>query len=222
MTTKIIIENDATKAIAQPAVIVAGVRTGGTFLSHCLSNHPDIFCDRAESLHQTSVWHANLTFDRVKLLYCLTHMQGYRVSMCKMVYTQAFKPSVWKSIVEMQPRVIWLTRENVIRQTVSMLINRMAREGKIEHPAHSFDEVEPVKVELAAEAILAAARRLVVLDEYVLKEMASMSAVLRLTYEQVTQKEDGLTPKIGRQVCEFLGVRYKAMACDLKRSTRCR
>ena len=70
------VENDETKYLARPAVLIASVRSGGTFLAHCLSNHPQIFCDRGESLHYRSLWHTHLTTNRAKLIYCLTHMLG--------------------------------------------------------------------------------------------------------------------------------------------------
>jgi len=213
----IIVENDPTKEPLSSAVIIAGGRTGGTFLAHCLSSHPDIFCDRGEPLHHASVWHTNLTLDRVKLLYCLTHMQGYRVSMCKLLYQQAFKPEVWDYVVKTQPRVIWLTRDNTIRQAVSIILNRLAREGKIEHPAHSFDDVKPVQVELAPDQVLGMARKVAALYEYARNELTKMGAVLHITYEQVAQNDGKLSAVVGREVCEFLDVRYRAMACDLKR-----
>ena len=212
-----LIENDATKFIARPAVIITGVRTGGTFLAHCLSNHPDIFCDRAESLHHASIWHLYLTTDHLALLKCLTHMQGYHVSICKLVYSQVFGFDVWTYLVEQQSPVLWLTRDNTIRQAVSVFINRMARSGMIDHPQHSFSDVKPIQVELQANDLLSEARELAAIDEQARSELVKMNSVLHLTYEQITQSAIGLGPEIGRQICDFLGVRYQAMTCDLKR-----
>jgi len=39
-------DNDQTKGMAQGAVIIAAIRSGGTFLTHCLSSHSMIHCDR--------------------------------------------------------------------------------------------------------------------------------------------------------------------------------
>lgn len=216
MSQSALVENDATKSIAQPAVIITGVRTGGTLLAHCLSNHPDIFCDRAESLHQGSIWHSQLKVGNIELLKCLLHMQGYRISMCKLVYSQVFWLDVWPWLIEQQPRVIWLTRDNTIRQAVSILINKVARSGAINHPQHSFDDVTPIQISLQADNLLATARTALDLDNHARNELSKIRAVLHLTYEHM-QEEDGLTEQVGRTVCEFLGVRYVPMTCELKR-----
>jgi hypothetical protein len=212
-----LVENDATKFTARPAVIIAGVRTGGTFLAHCLSNHPDIFCDRGESLHHGSVWSTNLGADPVKLLHCLTHMQGYRASLCKLIYSQAFAPNIWSYLVETFPRVIWLTRDNTIRQAVSEMMVQMGRRGEIARPAHSLEPVAPLRVELSAESILASARNLVAADELAGGKLEKMRSVLPLTYEQITRGQYRLSEEVGKEVCDFLGVRYVPMACELRR-----
>ena len=208
-----VVENDETKYSARPAVIVAAVRSGGTFLAHCLSNHPDIFCDRGESLHHTSLWHTHLTADRGKLLYCLTHMQGYRVSMCKLTYQQAF--AEWDYIRRLR-LVIWLRREDTIRQAVSLILNDQARRGRIERPQHTFGRVEPVRVEVGAERLLCVARELMERDKQA-KERLGKLYPLALTYEEVVGSASTLADGANRQICKFLGVRYVALGCDLTR-----
>jgi hypothetical protein len=212
-----LVENDTTKHVAIPAVIIAGVRTGGTFLAHCLSNHPHIFCDRGESLHKGSIWNTTLGPDPVKLLHCLTHMQGYRVSLCKLLYAQAFNAEVWSYLVDTQPRVIWLTRENAIRQAISEMMVQMARRGEIVRPAHSFDPVAPLRMELAPESILASARNLVEADKLALGKILEMHLTLHLTYERVTRGQYRLDDETGHDVCAFLGMRYVPMTCELQR-----
>jgi hypothetical protein len=217
---KVVVNNDMIKDTAQPAVIIAAIRSGGTFLSHCLSNHPDVFCDRDESLHHLSVWHTHLTADRVKVLHCLTHMAGWRVSMCKLVYKQALQGDVWKYLVETKPHVIHLTRRNVIRQAVSALINRSARAGKLEHPAHTFDDVPAVQIELTPDSILELARGLVAQDQQVGQALKEFPHVLSLDYASLGGEGESvkqLPAETGRAICSFLGVAYRAMSCDLKR-----
>jgi len=50
------VDNDRTKGLALPFLILAHVRTGGTFCAHALSNHPQVYCDRGETLHHLSAW----------------------------------------------------------------------------------------------------------------------------------------------------------------------
>jgi hypothetical protein len=212
-------ENDPTKYLARSAVVIAGVRAGGTFLAHCLSNHRQIFCDRAESLHHSSVWHRNIKPYNPHLLHCLLHMQGYHVSMCKLTHGQAFGQHVWKYIKTHKPAIIWLRRENVIRQSVSLLINRAARGGKVNRPQHSFKDAGPLTIGLSAEAILKQARGLQKRDERARKLIARFPDVMRITYEDITQdkKPDRVPVKMARQICSFLGVRYEMLRCDLVR-----
>jgi len=210
------IENDETKHIARPAVIVASIRSGGTFLAHCLSNHPQIFCDRGESLHHTSLWHSHLTTNRAKVLFCLTHMHGYQVSMVKLLYQQAFLVEVWDYIRELP--IIWLRRENTIRQAVSVILNKMARRGRIEHPQHTFGKVDPVRVELEPQRVLNAARNLLVHDRRA-KELLDLLNTLELIYEEIVGPGSTLADGVARRICEFLGVRSPRcpLSCDLTR-----
>lgn len=214
------IENDATRNAATPAVVIAGARTGGTFLAHCLSNHSQVFFDRGESLHHGSIWHRTVTLNRVKLLECLLHMPGYRVSGCKMLYQQAFKCEVWQHLMRVQPRVIWLVRENVIRQAVSLLIQQQARRGVVKRPAHSFEPPPALKITLPAEAVLKTTRRLVELDKHVARAVGNLRDVMRLSYEQITGGQDEATrlpPRVGKAICGFFGVHYEPMGCELRR-----
>jgi len=140
------VENDPTKRIAKPFVIIAGPRTGGTFLAHALSNHPDVFCDRGESLHQLSVWHrqnANNRISDVDLLFMLTHQEGYAASGFRMLFPQAFRSDIWAEIERTQPKVIFLNRRNLLRQAASLLHNRMVRTCQVSYyPLHSFIPVD--------------------------------------------------------------------------------
>jgi len=211
------VENDETKHIARPAVIVASVRSGGTFLAHCLSNHPQVFCDRGESLHYRSLWHTQLTLNRAKLLFCLTHMQGYQVSMCKLIYQQAFLREVWDYITEFPVfPVIWLRRENTIRQAVSHLLNQMARGGKIKRPQHTFGRVESVCMELDSELVVRMARGLLEQDRRARRRLKSLKP-LALTYEQIIGPASTLADEATQQICEFLGVRCVPLRCELTR-----
>ena len=212
---KVKIENDETKYLARPAVIIASVRSGGTFLAHCLSNHPQIFCDRGESLHYRSLWHTHLTTNRAELIYCLTHMQGWRVSMCKLTYQQAFLTEVWHYVVELQ-HVIWLRRENTIRQAVSHILNQAARQGKIKRPQHTFGRVGSICVELVPKRVLRVARGLLEQDRRARRRLKPLKP-LALTYEQIVGPASTLADEAAQQICTFLEVRYVQLGCELTR-----
>ena len=209
-------------SLATPMVIVAPVRAGGTLLSHCLSNHPDIFCDRGEPLRQASGWRAFTRKNRTELLTVLASQTGYRVSGFKLTYDQAFQDDVRDWMAETQPRVLWLRRENLLRQAISQIVNRAVREGRLQRAQHSFEsvEIEPIDVALDdtvrylvhfARQNKAAAARLVGLT------------VLPVTYEEITANREHsyeaqeLNPEAGARICEFLGVPYAPMPTRLVR-----
>lgn len=215
-------ENDQTRDIATPAVIVAALRSGGTFLAHCLSNHPQVFCDRGEPLHNGSVWCSTLHPSRKALLSALLNQTGYRVSMCKLTYGQAFMREIWPFLLERQPKVIWLRRENAVRQAISVLINREARRGKIKRPQHTFSAARPGgRVTLDAEAVLKTARGLRRHDGNAGKRLRKLNDVLRLSYSELTGGEhasaDRLPGRTVARICAFLGVMDWPMGSDLKR-----
>ena len=215
-------QNDQTQNMARAAIIIAAIRSGGTFLSHCLSNHPQVFCDRGEPLHHDSVWVNNLRPNRRHLLAAVTNQTGYHVSMCKLTYAQAFHPHIWPWLEKRQPLVVWLRRENLIRQAVSVLINKQARRGGVKRAQHTFREARPVQVELAPEQVLAKARELRSHDGQARARLARMSKMLAVTYAEVTGGEmatsaERLPEETAARLCAFLGVRPEVLGCDLQR-----
>lgn len=215
-------ENDQTQGMAAPAVIIAAIRSGGTFLAHCLSNHPQIFCARGEPLHHLSEWVRALRPDRRKLLAALLNQTGYHVSMVKLTYPQAFHPDIWPWLEKRRPLVIWLRRENYIRQAVSVLVNRSARAGAINRAQHTFVQARPLRLELEPERILAKARELRVLDSQARGRLSGIRHMLPVTYADVIGGECAVEAEflpMGTtvQICAFLDVRIEPLRCDLKK-----
>jgi hypothetical protein len=139
--------------------------------------------------------------------------------MCKLVYSQAFAGQAWKYLKNHKPPVVWLRRENVIRQSVSLLINRAARGGKVTRPQHTFKGTKPLTIGLSADAILKQARGLRQRDARTARLLAHFPRVLKLTYADITDaSKPGKVPvKATRRICRFLGVRYEPLRCDLVR-----
>jgi hypothetical protein len=221
-------ENHPLNTASVRAVIVAPVRSGGTFLAHCLSNHPDVYCDRGEPLRAAGVWRPYAEMDRALLLDVMTQQTGYLVSMCKLTYDQAWGEDVWAWIQKRSPRVIWLTRKNLLRQALSQVVNRRVRPEGMERPQHSFEPVavEPIQVEPAevmryiehfARQNRAAGERLRAM------ERVPMERVLPVTYEELTggqEQAEELEPTVGRKLCAFLDVDYAPMPTRLVRIHR--
>jgi len=217
------LDNDPTKTAAQPFLIVAGVRCGGTYLAHCLSNHPSVFCDRGESMHAHSLWRQNKV-DAQTLLHILTHQEGYKASGFRMVHSQAFSKHIWRSIVEMKQKVIHLVRDNVLRQATSLIFHRMVRARKVPYfPVHTFEETRPPeKVRIEPGLVIKTCHELTRARFGTYERLMKAGLpVLEVEYSKMVGGE-GVTNTfvdldIARQICKHLGVCEYPLTCDLKR-----
>jgi len=142
-------------------------------------------------------------------------MQGYRVSMTKLTYHQVFLGNVWGYVQGLQ-HVMWLRRENTIRQAVSVILNQMARWGRIQRPQHTFGQVKSIRVDIEPERVLKTARALLQRDRKAEERISPLNP-LALTYEQIIGPASTLADEATRRICEFLGVRYVPLGCELTR-----
>ena len=219
------VDNDTTRSMAQGFIIIAQRRAGGTYLSHCLSNHPQVFCDRAESAHHGSVWRKAMPkLPLPRLLELLMNQEGYNASGCKLVYTQAMEAHSWKLIEERRPFIIHLTRDNKLRQAISIYYNQKVRKGKLPfYPVHSVKAptgLVPVHIEPQPVIDL-----MMWLEKWQKKvsqriELAKLNS-LHVTYTDMVRGEGRTRPRMVKetsyQLCNFLGVRRLILGCDLKR-----
>jgi hypothetical protein len=205
---------------ASAALIIAPVRSGGTFLSHCLSNHPDMYWDRGEPLLKRSNWGPYSQTDRIRLLDVLTNQTGYLVSGCKVTYDQAFQPDVWEWIARRQPYILWLRRENLLRQAVSQVINRRVAAGELDRPQHSFERLEIEPVEIDPQDIVRYIVHFGRQDKGAGQRLReALPYVLALTYEAITGNEEAteIAPAEAQRICEFLGVEVLPMTTRMIR-----
>lgn len=205
-----------------PAVIIANVRTGGTFLSHCLSNHHDVFCAREEIMHSRGIWMQTLrNVDRLDLLHCMLHQPHYRVSMVKLTYSQAFKDPIWPYLVKLQPKVIWLRRENALRQAVSVILIKLGNKGAINHPSHATQKVAAARVTLEPRIVINHAHGLLKREARVAHRFDVMADVLPVTYAEIVGGEgrtaSELPAEAGQRICAFLDIPYCRMPGGLRR-----
>ena len=202
---------------ARPAILIAGPRTGGTFLSCCLSNHPQIFCTRGEPLHWGSRWlHAvpnwKVRFD------LLMRQPFYEVAMFKAMDRNIFGHiEVWEFLQRYDPelRILYLERENILHQAASCEINRLHRQGDLpSHPTRTFTPVKSEPCRLSPERVLQQ-YRWIKKDNARNRECLAKTKVptLYLNYEEVVTMDIAQSLRI----CEFLGVRTELLHTDLKK-----
>jgi len=200
----------------QPAVIISQARSGSTFLTHCLSNHPDIFCCRGEPMHTRSVWRE---FIGVDLVDCLLHQQFYAVSMCELTRRQAFG-HFWEYLIRTQPKIILLSRENVIRQVVEIMLAEMNKQGKLQQPPHTMDTSPEIRVRLAPNVLLKRARSYMRASAEAQERCRVLRTLLELTYTDIVGREGidstSIPAPTARRLCSFLDVPPLTMSCRLR------
>ena len=214
------VDNDLTKGLAVPFIILAHVRAGGTFCAHALSNHPQIYCDRGETLHHLSAWR-RAGVKHKAIMQTVWSQDGYHAAGFRAIYRQAFNANIWPFILANKPKIIHLTRRNVARQGVSYGYQQLIRQGVIPfHPVHGFEtrKVEPVQV--STKAIVNFAVR--VRDETkVAKNYLSSypGEILEITYEDMTggYNTSYMTADVVEKIAVFLGVPSMPLGVGLRR-----
>lgn len=130
-----------------PYLIVAHVRTGGTFLCHCLDSHPDIYCARTEPLHRLAVWRkAAPELSDVQILRMVLDQPGYLAAACKVTYSQ-LSEEVLAYLADRGGRLIHL-RRNAMEVVASVMLRQLHKAGGVHYPAHTREQIEPFRVRL--------------------------------------------------------------------------
>lgn len=199
-------------ATVQPAVILSMPRVGSTFLTHCLSNHPDIFCMRGEPLGSRR---HKLGLPAVELLHWLLYDQThYEASVCEISRAQYVRLSGIKEyLLEHQPAVIVLIRENVLRQALASLLAKKV-------PRHTTRRIRPISAEIEPDKLLASCRKWRNGIKNARNKAGRFDKALEVTYAEMVGGEGHvateLQPQAAKRICKFLGVPVKRMRCNLR------
>jgi LPS sulfotransferase NodH len=202
-------------ANVRPAIIIGERRAGGTLMACCLSNHPEVYCDRWEPLNSGSLWYRMFP-DDVDRLHLLLHQPYYKVSACKLLPQHTWREPVATYLKRHRPavRVIHVYRENILAQAVSCVINLHSRQGAMGHPTHAFESVEPPPVVLAPDEVVAwctaVTNHHTKACEWV---RTSKLPVLRVAYEEMTDERDvqELPGELAERICNFLDVEVRPL-----------
>ena len=213
------IENDLTRE-PQPFIIIAGARCGGTVLTHALDSHPLVYCARGEPWHNQSKW-SQLGLSKGQILTLLLNQTGYWSSGFK-VQANQISDTAMSFFQPYKPKVILLSREDIFRQTISLVINKQVRQGTIDFiPQHSFEKVKPHKVVLDKQ--LVTAQYNILQDISITARTAvrcSGLSCFSLTYEQLVGEEQEITQlpeEVSKLLCLYLGVPERPMEVFLRR-----
>ncbi len=194
------------------ALLVADVRTGGTYLCCALSNQPQIFCVREEPFHKSSVW-KKVPWDR--RLMTIFNQKFYDVAMCKITPSQLGNLKLAQFLIHLKPKIIYLTRNKVTEQAASDLINNMRLKG---HPTHTFSTANPPKVTLDPKQFVkrynGILKRRKVAEAF-LKDAKRFSGdlIYYIPYENMLAQPDYTM----KGICNFLGVKPFAFVSRMKK-----
>jgi len=204
-----------------PGLLVCHTRTGGTFLSHCLDSHPQVFCARVEVLHQGSV--IGRTFpmhDPVDYLKPYLLEYGYRAAFVKVVQgRERQRRELLPFIADSGGRVIHLTRRNVLNAAASNMLRYLGlatfTTGESERFTAHLDTVKLVE-EMRWRLDLTA--------DFRQRVRAAGVPVLDLEYTGLVGHEgadvDRVLPDAAAAICDFLEVRRCSLVTELRQCNR--
>jgi len=201
----------------EPAIILTDCRTGGTYLSSCLSNHPEIHWVRGEPLARNSHWNT-ASPNRVARLNLIFRQQFYTVSGCKILGSHLYGGiGAYLEDLGKRLKVLFLVRYDKWDQAISGEVNSRTSY------AHSLEGKEPelVKVELNPANLLKRYNKVVAEARRQSRFLGSLEAqVLKLTYEEITQNgkdSDHIPTGKAYEICEFLGVTQRTLYTDQRK-----
>lgn len=206
--------------VPKPFVVVAGNRTGATFLCHCLSNHPQVFCHRGETMHQGDVWRRS--FPRMspeRLLDAMLHQTGYVASGCKLLQEQLLSPKVLGYVTKHQVPILFLVRRSLLSQAVSLWI---VRNKVLGHPLHTtkVQAKNLSKTLIEPSELLLYCKGLVAIEEAAGRQVKQLGLpVLHLTYEEIVgPKSSTKVPvEVGKRICAFLEVKVRRLSSSVRK-----
>lgn len=204
-----------------PGLLVCHTRTGGTFLSHCLDSHPQVFCARVEVLHPGSV--IRKTFpDRDPVDYLKPYLTeyGYRAAFVKVVQArERQRPQLLRFVKDNGGRIIHLTRRNVLNAAASNMLRYLGLATFTTGAVEKFTaRLDPVKL------VEEMRWRLDLTANFRKRVRAAGVPVLSLEYTDLVGHEGAdvgrVLPDAAATICDFLSVRRCSLVTELRQCNR--
>ena len=200
-----------------PAILIAHSRSGSTFLSHCLDSHPQICCERGGPFNPAHGW-LKTGISHRNLARALWSRQGCRVSMFRITQRQ-FKNGyvTLDTLREFKPKVVYLSRRNILQAFVSSELAMATTKGESTHPLHSYEPVKQQELTLDCDTLI---DRLENYEQRTTKALETLAGlkVLQLAYEDIISPDhSGLAESVVGLITDFLEVDRFLMTSELKK-----
>lgn len=189
-------------------LIIAPTRSGGTFLSHALDSHHEIFCERGEVLHrQNPIWKATGTpYNALNLALSL---RGYKANGAKLTYAQFGRIGVESLKVLKVSKVIHLYRESALRRIISERVRLMDKANDMR--THTYEDRPMMRVFLPVDDLISTIETYeesVQVMAHRLEKYVGSDNYFDLTYETMTDNKNvrEFHPTTSFIMCHFLGV----------------
>jgi hypothetical protein len=204
-----------------PMLVVAGWRTGGTYLCSCLDSHPDIACVRDEPLNPKSPWQYYIGEDKVlQIITLLWEQVGYRVN--------GFKATYWQyDTLRSHWGLKGVKVIHLMRGTVDTVISRYIsdrRENDPEFNAHTYSSIPLKAIEIEPGAFVRRCEKLIAERNRIKKRLLDDldHSPLELWYEDITQPGTGFMPaQPALEICDHLAVAEWALYSSTRPTSAC-
>lgn len=203
------------RTMPRPAILAADCRSGSTFLSGCLSNHPEIFWTRGEIASKRF----EVKVSKTELLSFVFHQQWYSSAGVKVMLSQ-FTDSLVQYLSAVDGLlVILLRREDVVEQAISWEANLKT------NFAHNWLRLQPPEVEVELSVCDVNSRVDLIRRRYArLTDIVSKlgAETLEVTYEQLTGGRDAseVAFEQAKRICEFLRVDFRPLYTQQRKLTQ--
>lgn len=199
--------------IGQPFIVIADPRSGGSFLSTCVSSHPGVYCSRAEVLHPRDVPREVFpAASNLSIVRAFVEQQGWEACGVKVIYKHLTK-SIVRWMEKEGVKAFQLIRENPIRVALSRAMFRAyKRGGDVYYPIWRYDGggaegkvvVDPLSV--IAEARKYAADTRHISDVLCAAEIDTMVVRYADMVGGEGQEASGIPSALSYKICDFLGL----------------
>lgn len=165
---------------ALPGVILFIPRSGSTFLAHCLSNHPEIYCSRREPLGKYSPERALGMTNNAKIVKLELTRLNYTAVLTKLRLRDARLPEVAAMLKHIKAKIIYIERQDRVAHAISGLV---AKKRNIQV---TYAHLPSFKCTIMPDEVFHQCKKIENAYERAATFIPTLEPLLRLTYEEIT------------------------------------